>query len=130
MAVPDALLSRRERQIMESLYRRGRATVAEILTDLPDAPTDSALRAMLRLLEGKKRVRRTFDGRRLVYEPAEPRERASRNALRTLMRTFFAGSRERTVQAILSESEGALSREELDRLAEMIDDARRRRRNG
>lgn len=129
MAIPDALLSRRERQILESLYWRGRATVAEILEDLPDAPTDSALRAMLRLLEGKKRVRRQFKGRRLVYEPAVPRERASLNALQALMRTFFGGSRERTVRAILNQSEGELSKEELDRLAQMIDDARRKGRD-
>ena len=130
MTLADALLSRRERQIMDSLYRRGRATVAEILEDLPDAPTDSALRAMLRLLEGKKRVRHQFDGRRLVYEPSVSREHASASALRNLMRTFFDGSRERTLQAILSESEGMLSPEELDRLAELIEDARRRRRDG
>jgi predicted transcriptional regulator len=130
MTLADALLSRRERQILESLYRRGRATVAEILEDLPDAPTDSALRAMLRLLEGKKRVRRQFDGRRLVYEPTVSRERASAKALQNLMRTFFGGSHERTVRAILSEAEGKLSREELDRLAAMIEDARGRRRDG
>ena len=128
MPVPDQLLSRRERQILESVYRRGRATVAEIMADLPDAPTDSAVRAMLRLLEGKKRVRRTFEGRRLVYEAAIPRERASASALQQLMRTFFGGSREQTVRAILTSAEGDLKADELDRLAKLVEDARRRRR--
>lgn len=125
--IPDLLLSRRERQILESLYRRGSATVAEILTDLPDPPTDSALRAMLRLLENKRRVRRRFVGRRLVYEAAGSRDRAGRTALRNLMGTFFDGSREQTLRAILTESDGKLSPEELDRLAQVIEDARRRR---
>jgi predicted transcriptional regulator len=96
------------------------------MADLPDAPTDSAVRAMLRLLEGKKRVRRSFDGRRLVYEPAIPPERASLTALKQVMRTFFNGSRERTVRAILSSAEGELDAEELDRLADLVDSVRRR----
>ncbi len=127
MPAPDANLSRRERQIMESLYRRGRATVAEVLEDLPDPPTDSAVRAMPRLLEGKGRVRRDFQGRRLVYAPRVARDRASASALKQLMRTFFEGSRERTVRAILSAAEAEMTAEELDRLAQLVDEARRRK---
>lgn len=124
----DKDLSRRERQILDSLYARGRATVGEILEDLPDPPTDSALRAMLRILERKKRVRRQFDGRRLIYTPAIPQERAGRTALQHLMRTFFSGSRELTVRAILSEADADLTDAELERLARLVDDARRSRR--
>jgi BlaI family transcriptional regulator, penicillinase repressor len=117
-------LSRRERQIMDSLYSRGEATVQEIRDDLPDAPTDSAVRALLRLLEGKGHIRHRTDVRRLVYSPAISRERASQYAIRHLMQTFFAGSRERLMQTLLSSTDRAVDNEELDRLIAVIERSR------
>ena len=121
MPSPDGtLLSRRERQIMDSLYRRGEATVAQIQTDLPEAPTDSAIRAMLRLLVAKGEVARSGTGRPQVYRPLLPHDEAGKGAVRHLIRTFFQGSRERAVQAILSASETRVSSEELGRLEALI----------
>ena len=117
-------LSRRERQIMDSLYSRGEATVQEIRDDLPDAPTDSAVRALLRLLERKGHVRHRTDVRRLVYSTAISRERASHYAIRHLVQTFFAGSRERLVQTLLSSTDSALDNDELDRLIAVIERSR------
>lgn len=123
-----AELSRRERQIMDSLYRRGRATVAEVMQDLPDPPTDSAVRAALRLLEEKGHVRHTQSGPRNVYSPVAPRERASRSALRHLVRTFFRGSPEEAMAALLDLPDTEMSDEELQRLASLIEAARKGRR--
>src|SRR3954453_19903670 len=85
-------LSRRERQIMDAIYRRGRATAAEVLEDMPDPPSYSAVRAMLRLLEEKGHVRHEQDGPRYVFLPTVHRDRASRSALTHVVRTFFDGS--------------------------------------
>jgi predicted transcriptional regulator len=121
---PDRQLSRRERQIMDSLYRRGQATVMEILEDLPEPPTDSAVRAMLRLLEAKGQVRRCNSGRPQVYAPTLARDEAGIGAVRHLLRTFFGGSRERAIQAVLASSDVALGDDELDRLMSLIEDTK------
>ncbi len=118
-------LSRRERQIMDAIYRRGQATAAEILEDLPDPPSYSAVRAMLRVLEEKGHLRHDQQGPRYVFLPTVPRERASRSALKQLMRTFFEGSTEQTVAALLDLSASKLSDAELDRLSQLINQARK-----
>lgn len=115
-------LSRRERQIMEILYRRGRATAAEVLEDLPDPPTYSAVRAALRLLEEKGHLAHAMDGKRYVYRPTTPRSRARSTALRDLVRTFFGGSTEQVINALLEEQKPSSA--ELERLAKLIDQAR------
>jgi predicted transcriptional regulator len=119
-----ARLSRRERQIMDSIYRRGRATAAEVIEDIADPPSYSAVRATLRLLEQKGMVSHVSDGPRYVYIPTVSRREASRSALRHLVDTFFAGSAEQTFAALLDRSADQLSDEELDRMAALIDKAR------
>jgi predicted transcriptional regulator len=116
-------LSRRERQIMDAIYRRGRATAAEVLEDLPDPPSYSAVRAMLRLLEEKGHLRHEQDGPRYVFLPIVNRDRARRSALTHVVRTFFDGSPTEAVAALLNDG-GKLSEAELDRLSAMIDQAR------
>ena len=118
-------LSRRERQIMDIIYRRGRATVAEVLDDLPASPSYSAVRAMLRVLEEKGYLRHAKDGPRYVYSPTLARGKAARSALKQLVQTFFDGSAEQAVAALLKSSEFELSRADLDRLARLIDRARK-----
>jgi predicted transcriptional regulator len=115
-------LSRRERQIMDIVYRRNRATAAEVLDDLPDPPTYSAVRAALRLLEEKGLLAHEMDGKRYVYLPTTPRKQARSTALKHLVRTFFNGSPEQVVNALLEESRP--SHDELDRLAKLIEQAR------
>jgi BlaI family penicillinase repressor len=117
-------LSRRERQIMDVLYRDRQATAAEVLAALPDPPGYSAVRAMLRVLEKKGHVRHLVDGTRYVYVPTLARERASRPALAGVLETFFDGSTEKAVAALLELSPAGLSEEELDRLSKLIDQAR------
>jgi len=127
MPKPDQLLpelSRRERQIMDFLYRQGRATAAEVQANLPDPPGYSAVRAMLRVLEQKGHARHEQDGPRYVYVPRVARDRAKRSALRHVVRTFFDGSREQLVAALLDDRSTQLSEDELDRLARLIDRAR------
>ena len=118
-------LSRRERQIMEVIYRRGRATAAEVLEGMPDPPSYSAVRAMLRVLEEKGHLRHEQTGPRYVFQPTVPREQARRSALRQLVQTFFDGSTEQTVAALLDLSDSKLSEAELDRMAHQIDRARK-----
>jgi predicted transcriptional regulator len=118
-----APLSRRERQIMDALYRLGRATAVEVREGLSDAPSDSAVRTHLRILEEKGHVGHTQEGQRYVYAPTEAPEKASRSALRHLVRTFFDGSPERAVAALLDASD--LSDADLDRMAVLIEQARR-----
>lgn len=122
-SMPIPQLSRRERQIMDSLYRRGQATVPEIQRDLPDAPTDSAIRAMLRLLEAKGQVKRSTDARPHMYFPRVHTDKAGVGAVRHLVRTFFAGSHERAIQAILSSTDANLTAEEFGRLEQLIAEA-------
>jgi predicted transcriptional regulator len=123
--MPHHDLSRRERQIVDILYSRGRATAAEVQTALADPPSYSAVRAMLRILEDKGHVRHEQDGPRYVYLPTVARERAKRTALRHVLQTFFDGSAEEAISALLNQSDTRLSPGELDRLAELIDQARR-----
>lgn len=117
-------LSRRERQIMEVLYRDRQATAGEVLDRMPDAPGYSAVRAMLRILEQKGHVRHVADGNRYVYLPTVTRERAGRPALATVLETFFEGSTEKAVAALLDLSRADLSDGDLDRLSELIEQAR------
>jgi BlaI family penicillinase repressor len=117
-------LSRRERQIMDILYRRGRATAAEILEAMPDPPTYSAVRAKLRVLEEKGHVRHQEEALRYVYLPRVARDTARRSALQHLVSTFFEGSVENAMAALLDLSAARLKDEDLDRIARMIDEAR------
>ena len=123
MAENGSGLSRRERQIMDVIYRRGRATAAEVLEDIPDPPGYSAVRAMLRLLEIKGHIRHEQDGPRYVFLPVVNRDRARRSALTHVVRTFFDGSATEAVAAPLNDG-GKLSDAELDRLSAMIEEAR------
>jgi predicted transcriptional regulator len=117
-------LSRRERQIMDVIYRHGRVTAAEVLAELPDPPGYSAVRAMLRLLEDKGHVRHEQDGPRYVYLPTVTRDKARRSAMRHLVRTFFDGSTEDAVAALL-QSDNGMSEDELSRLSKLIDGAKK-----
>jgi predicted transcriptional regulator len=123
MAKPT--LTRREREIMDILYRRGRATAHEVLADLAVPPSYSAVRALLRLLEERGHVRHTEAGQRYVYFPAVARGDARRSALAHLVKTFFAGSVEQAVATLVESSRSKLSREELDRLSDIIDRAKK-----
>ena len=117
-------LSRRERQIMDSVYRRGKATAAEVMADLPEAPSYSAVRTMLRLLEEKGHLQHEQDGPRYVYLPTVARENARVDALKHLVSTFFNGSAEQAMAALLEISDSNLSDDQLSRLQQMIEDAR------
>jgi len=117
-------LSRRERQIMEVIYAHGRATAAEVLESLPDPPSYSAVRAMLRILEGKGHLVHETDGPRYVFLPTTPREQARETALRGVIQTFFGGSPENAVAALLDLGD-ELDAEALERLAERIAEARK-----
>jgi BlaI family transcriptional regulator, penicillinase repressor len=117
--------SRRERQIMDIVYRQGQATAADVRKDLPDPPSYSAVRAMLRVLEAKGFLRHEQQGPRYVFLPTLSLEKARRSALKQVVQTFFDGSTEQAVSALLDYSSSKLSDEELDRLAQLIEQARR-----
>ena len=117
-------LSRRERQIMDILYTNGRATAAEVQSAMPEAPSYSAVRAMLRILEDKGHVRHEQDGPRYVYAPTVARENAKRSALKHMLHTFLDGSAEQAISALLDGSSTKLSEAELDRLQRLIQQAR------
>jgi len=126
MAKPlHASLTRRERQIMDILYRRGRATAGEVLEELSGDPSSSTVRTQLRVLEAKGHVRHEEQGLRYVYIPAVPRHAARKPALRHLVETFFDGSAEKAVAALLGGDGTALSDDELDRIAELVARARK-----
>ena len=116
--------SRRERQIMEVIYGEGRAAATEVLEKLPDPPSYSAVRALLRILEQKGHVRHVEEGNRYVYFPTVPADRARRSAMRHLLQTFFQGSPEKAVAALIDMSRAELSETDLDRLSHLIDEAR------
>ena len=118
-------LSRRERQIMDVLYRRGRATAAEIMGEMPDPPGNSAVRAMLRVLEEKGHVRHEAEDLRYVYMPVVPRLKARKSAVAHLLETFFDGSTEQAVATLLDVSARELKPEDYDRLAALIEQARK-----
>jgi BlaI family transcriptional regulator, penicillinase repressor len=119
-------LSRRERQIMEIIYRRGEATAAEVHAELVDPPSKTAVRTLLRILEEKGHLKHKQLGLAFVYVPSRPRELAARSAFRGVLDTFFEGSLEKAVAAHLGEATGRLSSDELDRLAEVIRQARKK----
>jgi predicted transcriptional regulator len=118
------VLSRRERQIMDTLYQLGRATAGELMKALPGEPSDSTVRTQLRVLEAKGHVRHEEEGLRYVYLPVVPRRVVRKSALKHLVNTFFDGSTEKVVAALLGPDGGRLSEEELDRIAEMVAKAR------
>jgi predicted transcriptional regulator len=113
-------LSRRERQIMDILYRRGRATAAEVMDDLTGSPTYSTVRTQLRVLEEKGQVKHEEEGLRYVYTPAVPRHAARKSALKHLVNTFFDGSTEKVVAALLGGEGARLSDEELKRIGDAV----------
>jgi len=119
------VLTRRERQIMDILFRRGRATAAEVMADLPGEPSYSTVRTQLRVLEEKGHVRHEEDGIRFIYMPAVARHAARKSALRHLVETFFDGSSEKAVAALLGGEGSKLSDEQLDRIADLIAKARK-----
>ena len=123
--VTKSHLTRRERQIMDIIYRLGRATAHEVLEHLPDAPGYSAVRALLRLLEERGHVRHVQEGPKYVYLPAVARNSARKSALAHVVRTFFDGSVEQAVATLVDSSRAKLSREELDRIADLIDKAKK-----
>ncbi|TDI14215.1 MAG: BlaI/MecI/CopY family transcriptional regulator [Acidobacteria bacterium] len=121
---PIHQLSRRERQIMEIIYQLGQGTAADVAEAMPDAPGYSSVRAMLRILEEKKLLRHRQEGPRYVYLPTVPRATAMRSAMRHVVQTFFDGSTEGAVAALLEMDAASFSAEELDRLKGLIDKAR------
>jgi BlaI family transcriptional regulator, penicillinase repressor len=120
-----ARLSRRERQIMDILYQRGKASASDVRASMDDAPSYSAVRAMLRVLEEKGHVKHQPEGLRYVYVPVVTRDKAKRSAVKHLLDTFFGDSPEQVVAALLDVSSKRLTREELDRMAEMIERAKK-----
>ena len=119
-------LSRRERQIMDILYREGKGTVAEVRARLPDPPTYSAVRAMLRILEEKGHVRHEHDAARFVFIPTLKRATAKRSALRHVINTFFEGSAAQVMAALVEMSSGGLDEDEITRLRALIDAAKKK----
>src|SRR3954468_23128682 len=118
-------LARRERQIMDILYRRGRATANDVMADLSGNPSYSTVRTQLRVMEEKGYVRHEEEGLRYVYAPAVPRHAARKSALRHLVETFFDGSAEQVVAAVLGGEASHLSDEDLERISELIEKARK-----
>jgi BlaI family transcriptional regulator, penicillinase repressor len=120
-----SVLTRRERQIMDILFRRSRATAAEVMDELPGEPSYSTVRTQLRVLEEKGHVRHEEQGLRYVYMPAVARTAARKSALRHLVDTFFEGSTESVVAALLGGEGAKLTEEELERIAELVSKARK-----
>lgn len=119
-------LSRRERQIMDVIYRLGKATAADVHREIPHAPSRTAVRTLLNILEAKGHLTHTLDGITFVYAPSRPREQAARSAFRGLLETFFEGSLEKAVATHLADDAAKLTPEELDRLSELIRKARKK----
>lgn len=119
-------LSRRERQVMDIVYRRGDAAVADVVAEMDDPPSYSAVRALMGVLVQKGHLKHKREGLRYVYRPTHPRKIAARTALQRTVRTFFDGSSEQAVAALLDMAALEMSPDQLDRLAEMIEQARRR----
>jgi BlaI family transcriptional regulator, penicillinase repressor len=117
-------LSRRERQIMDILYQRGKASATEVREAMEDAPGYSAVRAMLRVLEGKGHVRHLAEGLKYVYLPTVAREKAKRSVVKHMLETFCNGSAEQAMAALLDVSASKLTSDELERMSEMIEKAR------
>jgi BlaI family penicillinase repressor len=123
----EPALSRRERQILDVIYHLGRATASEVLERLGDAPTYTTVRGLLRVLESKGHVRHEEDGGRYVYFPTMNKQRAARTALTRVVSTFFDGSPSAAMAALLG-TERKLSDDEIDRLAELVERARKGKR--
>jgi predicted transcriptional regulator len=123
--MPEKPFSRRERQMMDILYSRGRASASEIRLALPDPPSYSAVRAKLRVLEEKGHVRHQEQALRYVYLPTTPRDKARQSALRHMLATFFDNSTEQAIAALLSLKRGELARDNLDRLSALIEKAKK-----
>ena len=121
---PESGLSRRERQMMDIIFAQGGATAVEVLERLPDPPSRTAVRTLLRILEEKGHLKHVQRGREFVYQPTQPRLRAGRSAFQRVLQTFFDGSLEQAVAAHLADSSANLSAEELKRLAGLIHQAR------
>ena len=117
-------LSRRERQIMDVVYRLGKASVSDVLERIPEPPSYSAVRALMRILEEKGHLRHEQDGPRYLSLPMVPRESARTNALTHMVRTFFGGSTEAAVAALLDPDNHRMSDAELDRISDLIEAAR------
>ena len=122
----DLNLSRRERQIMDIIYGRGEASATDVLNDMPDPPTRTAVRTMLRILEEKGHLVHKKKGREFIYQPTRARTRAGLSALRRVVQTFFEGSLEKAVAVHLSDPKSLLSEDELKRLADLIRQARKK----
>ena len=118
----DGQISRRERQVMDILFRLGKATAEEVMNELPDPPGYSAVRALLVTLEGKGLVKHGKDSRRYVYQPTVPEKKAKRSALKQLIATFFEGSPEKLVASLLDPQDQKLSREEIEGIRKLIDE--------
>lgn len=125
MSLPHAKLPRREREIMDALFQHGEATVTDVMESMPDPPSYSAVRATLRVLEDKGLVKHKQDGPRYVYMPAISTEKAGFAALKHLVQTFFDGSAEQALVALVQMSDANLSAAELDRLSDRISKARK-----
>jgi BlaI family transcriptional regulator, penicillinase repressor len=125
-------LSKRERQIMDAIYRRGRATAAEVRAEMPDAPTYTTVRGLLRILERKGHLRHQEQGTKFVYSPSLPRQAAGTSILSHIVRTFFDGSAASAMAAMLGSSERSMNGAELERLSELVKKERRKlgKRNG
>src|SRR6516225_5708023 len=125
MLLKHQQLSRREREIMDILYQRGKSSASEVREAMLDAPSYSAVRALLRILEEKGHIRHQAEGLKYVYLPTIAAEKAKRSAVKHLLETFFKDSPEQVVAALLDVSSTRLTREELDRMAEMIEQAKK-----
>jgi predicted transcriptional regulator len=121
---PEAQLSRRERQIMDIIYAKERASVSDVRKAMSDAPSYSAVRALMRILEEKGHLKHTAEGNRYIYHPTRDRKAASRSALKRVLKTFFNGSAEQALAALLETKAGATP-EELKRMSKLIDQARK-----
>ena len=119
-------VSRRERQILEIVYTRGEATPAQVVQDLPDPPSKTAVRTLMRILEEKGHLKHTKRGREFVYQPVRRRERAGKSAFQRVLQTFFGGSLEKAVASHLTDTVSDISAEELQRLATLIAEAKRK----
>ena len=122
-------LSRRERQIMDIVYRMQCATANDIHQALPDAPSYSGVRALLTILENKGHLKHGKKGARYVFMPTRPRQTAAKSALKRVVDTFFGGSVEQAVSTLLTESDGAISDDEFEKLAQLVEEARERERS-
>jgi len=121
-------LSRREQQIMDALYRLGKATAIEIRDAIPNPPTYTAVRSQLAMLQDKGHIRFERDGAKHIYEPAIPHDKAAKTMMSNIVDTFFGGSVERVVATLIEPDSGKLSSDQLDRISQMIEEAKRQGR--